>query len=238
MKPFIYKWTHESVKDFWDGVSVQWPDEYAGLFCGKHIVRFAQKHIKLDGDILDFGCGRGYMFTYLKNPAAKLYIADQSPEEVKYAKELLSSQSNFVGGEVISPTFFEKFHNHFQVIFLSEVLEHVLPEDLPEFIKNIYGLMKDQGYLIIAVPNRPDSNRLDSLCPNCGAIYNMAQHHTAWTKEKLDTYLASVGLKYVYHQETTLPMVKNELWIIRFLKKYWNLYKYKHKPDLMYLCQK
>lgn len=71
-----------------------------------------------------------------------------------------------------------------------------------------------------------------------GAIYNMAQHHTAWTKEKLDTYVASVGLKYVCHQETTLPMVKNELWIIRFLKKYWNLYKYKHQPDLLYLCQK
>jgi hypothetical protein len=82
MKTFIYKWTHESVKDFWDGVSAQWPDEYAGLFCGKHIVRFAQKHIKLAGDILDFGCGRGYMFTYLKNPAAKLYI------QIKVQKKL------------------------------------------------------------------------------------------------------------------------------------------------------
>ena len=238
MEPFTYQWTHASVRDFWNAHSKIFSEGYAGLFLGKYVIQFAKKWAPLIGDILDFGCGNGYLFTYLSDVNARLYVADQNEAHVEAAKKCLSKQRNFAGGEVLSETFFKNNRNRFNICFLCEVLEHVLPDDLPTVIQNVYDLMAPQGHLIIAVPNRPDCNRLDSICPNCGAVYNSAQHHTAWNKEKLDQFTGSIGFRYIQAQEKTFPGSANEPWFITLLKKCWNLYRYHHQPDLLYCCQK
>jgi 2-polyprenyl-3-methyl-5-hydroxy-6-metoxy-1,4-benzoquinol methylase len=129
----------------------------AGLFSKayslvrKWSVRWKRKRVescRRKGSVLDVGCGTGEFLSEMTSHGWEGAGLEPSPEASEFARRRfnLKIETGTVGEAGL-----KKFHGTFDVITLWHVLEHVHhPKEAMEQIK---GLLNDDGWLIIAVPN-------------------------------------------------------------------------------------
>ena len=98
------------------------------------------------GILLDVGCGNGGFLAFMKQRGWDVYGLDTASAGVSVAKQLL-------GDRVLLTTLQEASYpsNHFDVVSLFEVLEHV-PDPFSE-LKEINRILKPGGFLCLSVPN-------------------------------------------------------------------------------------
>ncbi|MCC5977796.1 MAG: class I SAM-dependent methyltransferase [Salinarimonas sp.] len=99
---------------------------------------------------IDIGCGDGALIHYLSLQAGtaawEIDGVDVDDSALAWAR-LFNPRKNFLSGRV------ECLEKKYDSVSLIEVIEHVDPELLPEFMRSIAKLMKPNGYLIITVPS-------------------------------------------------------------------------------------
>ena len=150
MKTFKFAWEEESINNFWNMYSEVIPKEYFSKKFGGGILRFVKSHIKLQRRVLDFGCEPGWLLKRLANISnIKLCGVDYSNVNVSIAKEQLNSYKNFDSVELLSESFFKNNHNSFNIVFLIECLEHILPSENQNFLREIGSLFASQGKIVI-----------------------------------------------------------------------------------------
>jgi 2-polyprenyl-3-methyl-5-hydroxy-6-metoxy-1,4-benzoquinol methylase len=99
--------------------------------------------------ILDLGCGRGWLTSLLSKYGSVLGI-DPVPAAIERARvlfprlEFRAAES----GDLVS----QGFEGQFDLIVSSEVIEHVVDEQKPEFVSNIHRLLKPGAYAILTTP--------------------------------------------------------------------------------------
>ena len=110
--------------------------------------------------ILDFGCGIGLSFPFLKKyfPDSILFGSDTSAESLNYVKQ------NFDYVEVIESI--ENSKIEFDLIFITGVFHHIEINDRPDVIKLLFRLLKKNGKLIVFEhnPYNPLTRRIVSNC--------------------------------------------------------------------------
>lgn len=110
---------------------------------GKHrLVR----RIKPAGRVLDVGCGTGQLLAHLARRGYNVRGVEPGPTARAHAQAL--------GVDVVAdiPALMRRSNDSFDIIMLWHVLEH-LPNP-KESLKQLRGLMRADGALLIAVPNR------------------------------------------------------------------------------------
>ena len=115
--------------------------------------------------ILDYGCNTGYLLNIIKEKYLSkkfhLFGADINLCALNYARKKYKELTFFE----INNEFFDK--ERFDVIILSHVLEHIKERD--KLITNLKRLMKNNGTLIIAVPQE----RIRGDCSLIQILYNL-----------------------------------------------------------------
>ncbi len=99
------------------------------------------------GYILDVGSGYGYFRKAADDAGFKHEGIEISKHANKISKEIFGFDSN-VG---FLSDYVEKFKNCFDVVVLSDVIEHV-PEPT-NFLKEVYSVLKPGGFVIVKTPN-------------------------------------------------------------------------------------
>jgi len=97
--------------------------------------------------LLDIGCGTGEQLTrHLATffPEASVHGVDSDAPSIAYARERFASSSN-------ARFFTDVPADVYDAVVASEVLEHV--EDPRGFLEFLRGKLKDDGFLILTVPN-------------------------------------------------------------------------------------
>lgn len=118
-------------------------------------VRFAVDTIrKIQADsetnILDFGCGMGWMAPFL-SPLGKVTGIDFSPEGIEIARSRYGEHAKFILANPQSPTLGLPDNVKFDVVVCSEVIEHVeFPFDL---MAQISSLLRGGGWCVLTTPN-------------------------------------------------------------------------------------
>lgn len=120
-----------------------------------------------DGDaILDLGCGNGRLFELFKDRPIKYVGLDSSNKLIKEASQKFSryqEKCQFVVGDVLEPGTRHPpalklwragmalgTRGMFDVVFLIAVLHHIPTKELQlKVLKNIYSVLKKDGYLIM-----------------------------------------------------------------------------------------
>jgi len=94
-------------------------------------------------DILDFGCGQGFLLKHLSDSGYVTYGYDISD------KLRSISTSNSPNSKIFDSL--ETIHQKFDVIVLSEVFEHL--QDPISVIKRLSALLRKNGILLLTMPN-------------------------------------------------------------------------------------
>ena len=145
-------------------------------------------------DVLDVGCGEGYVTNHIKKSRNEIHIegVDYSPEVIKKARTF-NPRMKFTEGSIYDLRYDD---NTFDLSVASEVLEHL--EEPDKAIAELKRVSKK--YCIITVPNEPffriaNVFRLKYL----STFGNTPGHVQNWTKKDfrrlLDDNFSNVSIK-------------------------------------------
>ena len=112
-------------------------------------------------EILDLGCGRGWLTNLLSGYGTVTGIEPIKPV-VEYAKKIYP-KLNLMNGT--SKDLLEKnLQGKFDIVVSSEVIEHIPDQNKPTFISDIKSLLKDNGYVIITTPRKEAEDEWEKYC--------------------------------------------------------------------------
>lgn len=142
-------------------------------------------------NMLDVGCGTGYFLKTCKENGWRIDGTEPDESARKMAEEN-------TGQEINQSIFSVEKTSSYDVITLWHVLEHV--HKLNETLIKINVLLKDDGRLIIAVPNSDSKDAI--IYKEFWAAYDVPRHLYHFNQKSMELLLAKHGLII----EQTLPM--------------------------------
>ncbi len=141
--------------DFHDGIAAEFDERYESSVAFRE--RFQvwttlfQKYVKPGDRVIDLGCGSGVFSSYLASQGCKVIGIDGSAEMVLLAKQKQTSAyvQYFVQSLPLANTV--NFEPQ-DIIIASSLLEYV--DDMTKMLQQVYSLLKDDGLLLVSIPNK------------------------------------------------------------------------------------
>jgi 2-polyprenyl-3-methyl-5-hydroxy-6-metoxy-1,4-benzoquinol methylase len=123
------------------------------IFFTDHVSRYwwASEQAK-DKDVLDCGCGKGYGSYILSQNAKHVIGIDLNEGSLAKARENFSKKSNL---EFLKQNVYElgNLNKKFDLITTFEVIEHLPPDKVDDFINCLKNSLKAGGKLLLSTPN-------------------------------------------------------------------------------------
>jgi 2-polyprenyl-3-methyl-5-hydroxy-6-metoxy-1,4-benzoquinol methylase len=198
-------WDEDKISRFWDycQANEEHRRKYFGLNKGRHVAHFLNCHIGFStvNRIIDISCGHGDIlhacFPYV-GKRHELYGAEYSQVSVESINGRFKQFPFYKGTRLLRsfPAPFEE--NFFDLIILTEVVEHLSETQLHEMITECHRLLKTGGYLFISTPNNETLAASHVMCPECGCEFHRWQHVRAFTRESLHTFMTA----HCFHTHT------------------------------------
>ncbi|PLX13404.1 MAG: hypothetical protein C0598_03685 [Marinilabiliales bacterium] len=132
--------------------------------------------------ILDVGCGNG-IITNVLGKNYDVTAVDRSEEALSFV------ETNKINSSADNIPLEDK---SFDMVFSSELLEHLPDEVLVGTIEEIKRLSKK--YIFITVPNAENPDKLLIKCPKCNYIYNSPNHLRSFNIKKLKSLFPNYKL--------------------------------------------
>ncbi len=137
---------------------------------------------------LDIGCGSGNITREVAGASVQVHATDVSPRAIEAAEANLADLSN-LSYESINlfdclPGERQHLANKFDLIVLSEVLEHLDEDDAA--LSVIQELLPEGGHLLLTVPGDPNQWSVDD---------ELSGHRRRYTRNELYTKLQRAGLE-------------------------------------------
>ncbi len=100
--------------------------------------------------LLDVGCGDGRFLREVQSrfSGKRLLGIDYSEEAVRLARSL-NPELRYEAMDIVRSRLAEEF----DIVTLLEVIEHIPPDSLPEFLRAVTGSLKPGGWLILTTPH-------------------------------------------------------------------------------------
>ncbi len=187
-------WTPEMVKHFWDYES-KFPEQYFTYKRSTEISRQLSRFLQPDNQLLDYGCGPGYLIEKLMESGFKVAGLDFSNDTIDTVNKHFNSNTAFLGAYNLEKLL--ESNLKFDAVTIIEVIEHLYDEPLNELLTTIQSLLKPGGVAIFSTPNDEDLEKSMILCPVTNQLFHRWQHVRSWTKESLSSHLESYGFEMV-----------------------------------------
>lgn len=199
------EWTEVKIKNFWDyfGTNKSLLDLSFAFEVGHEIVRRTEKYIKKDGVNLDYGCGGGALLGYLFDKGITATGLDMSPESLDTTKKRFG-ENKFLTGLILSTKIPNDniADNTYDFVYSIETIEHLLPESLEAYLRELYRITKKGGFVCITTPFNEDLGKKEVLCPDCGSIFHRVQHLNTFTVQSMADLMDKVGFNKVFCEAT------------------------------------
>jgi SAM-dependent methyltransferase len=154
--------------------------------------------------LLDVGAGTGAFLNFMKKNAWEV----EGVEPVESVRNKVLTQ----GLNVFDEAYLKNSGKKYDIITLWHVLEHV--HTLEERISELHNLIKDSGYIIIAVPNHSSYDRKHYR--EFWAAYDVPRHLYHFSDESLIPLFKKSGLKLVKKE----PMIFDSFYVSLLSEKY------------------
>jgi SAM-dependent methyltransferase len=128
---------------------------------------------------LNIGAGAGLLEELLIRQGWSVRSLDPSENAIKRLRE------KGIGGTVGRIEALPYEDGFFDVVFCSEVLEHLSDSELDRAMREIIRVLKPGGYLLGTVPYKENLKENEVICPECGKTFHRWGHHQQFDHEKL-----------------------------------------------------
>jgi SAM-dependent methyltransferase len=182
-------WTPELVGNFWDGVARTrgLAQQSFGRLGGRYLLQAVRWHLVPGQRHLDFGGGDGDFAALLAEEGYPTAVYEPSPGRAGRVAARLTGRPGFLG------TVGHDDQAQFDVIFLVEVIEHVLEPDLGAVLARLDRLLAPGGRIIISTPNNEDLEQNFAFEPVQGVLFHRWQHQRSFLRDSLSALMARQG---------------------------------------------
>ncbi len=234
--PHKMSWDQASIARFWDHQTGHDTDNYFSLLCGDAILDFVQKSsTPLQGNVVDYGCGPGFLMEKLMQRGIACSGVDYSEKSITTVQEKVGSNPLFQGAKLIDSAQSPIDENYADALFFIETIEHILDADMDNVLSELYRVTKPGGYVIVTTPHKENLEAGEQQCPDCGCQFHYMQHVQSWTVERLSKLMEKNGFTTSKCQATKFRMQQSKLNWIRDM--YCDITN-QNKPHLIYIGQK
>jgi SAM-dependent methyltransferase len=191
------RWNRESVQRLWAYHARHRPFAYFANVYGKAILRHSRLPLDRELEVLDFGCGPGFIWNHLLSLRARWNYTglDFSSSSIEAARKQGARHERFRGAECVDRLPCQLPAGRFDVVLLVEVVEHLEDDDLDASLQEARRLLKAGGVLLVTTPNNEDLAQATKYCPECGAVFHEWQHVRTWMADSLAGRLAAHGFE-------------------------------------------
>jgi 2-polyprenyl-3-methyl-5-hydroxy-6-metoxy-1,4-benzoquinol methylase len=175
------------VRRYWQFLSRR-PETYFSCHRGAAIAAFARRYIPRNANVLDYGCGPGFLVSALLKERYRVAGADLDPPP---ARTEWHDNPDFLGFFSVADLVNRQVR--FDAVFLIEVVEHLYDDDLAAVLANVRSLLNKGGMLFVTTPN---NERLeDNLIyyPVDNVVFHRWQHVRNWNRQTLSSALEGAG---------------------------------------------
>lgn len=201
VQPHEIEWNDRQVSRLWNYYSLTPP--YSELYFARRFGRLLVAHAGLPTgealEVLDFGCGPGFMWDHIRALGANWHYTglDFSPDSVAALDGRARGQPGFRGAILAGELPTALPSEGFDVLLLIEVVEHLKDMYLDGTLREAARLLRPGGVLVVSTPNEEDLALSRNFCPECGAIYHEWQHVRSWSAGSLRDCLGAHGFSLV-----------------------------------------
>lgn len=146
------------------------------------------------GNVLDIGCGEGWLTKQIASRAAveSIIAVDKFIEQPKATQDIKITYVHAILPDELT------CKQQFNTIISTEFVEHITQEDLEKLLPNIHKWLKDDGQFLGSTPNK--------LVPTINPF-----HLREYTKDELQALFGRYGFKGTY----LLPREDLTVWILQ-----------------------
>lgn len=142
---------------------------------------------KRNSQILDVGCGTGYMSVLLAKQGFRVTAIDIRKESLV----CFETQAKIYGIRQIHGDLFHLHLEPVEAILCQEVLEHI--QDLKSALQKIASFLKPGGVGLFCVPYRENLEAKKVQCPSCGLRVHKNGHVHSFTEHSFPEILQEAG---------------------------------------------
>ena len=195
-EPHDVEWTPEKVDRLWGyyATNPAYRSQFFSAHSGGAIAARADRELELRGKrVLDFGCGRGDLLEalYARGVAASGLEFSAAAAEETHAR--FAGQPLFGGVEVTRALPSGLAENSFDVVFLVEVVEHLLDAQVEPTLAEVARVLAPGGRVVVTAPNAEELSASAVRCPDCGATFHRWQHQRALTTVSIAALFERAG---------------------------------------------
>jgi len=179
------------VRRFWSMVSMSPMRQYSfSLLNSTKLIEYVRPWLSLDHEHLDFGAGDGDFVRAMLNEGYSCGAYEVSPgRSSQYVS--LEEFPNFLG--VVN----KDNGRQFDVVFMLDVVEHILKEEIADTVNLLKGFLKPGGTIIVSTPNNENLDEGYCICPKCEHSFHRWQHMRSYSERSLELEFAAYGFERI-----------------------------------------
>ena len=192
------QWTPERIERLWNyyGSNPAYRDAYFAKHSGHRILREIEAIAGIGGDLVDIGCGPGYMLEHLVDrPGWATYTGVDTSEDSLQEVRAKANRTDRSIEAVAVPDAAAIPDNSKDLGFLIEVAEHCDDDVLRSIFQLARRVLRASGRMVVTTPSDEQLDRSMQACPECGCVYHRWQHIRTWSCEALAAFMETCGFE-------------------------------------------
>ncbi len=204
-------WTPERISRFWDLVAGEprLHRLYFSCYYAEFIINLARLHGLSGGEVLDYGCGPGFLSTQLIDAGLSVTGLEYSHASAQRVNESLGGRAGWRGCFISEDLDNPRGTVGYDWVFSIEAYEHLRPEWIDGYFKRIFNHLRPGGHLLITVPNNENLDDSLIICPCCEMKFHRWGHLRSVTMESLMRAVEAHGFEVELCHELQLARMIN-----------------------------
>jgi len=166
------------------------PEKSTSFDSNRGRLRYVAAKILAHENVLNIGVGNAYLEEQLIQRGVSVSTLDPDEEAIaRLQKNLKVTANNAKVGYSQEIPFGDQT---FDVVVMSEVLEHLNDDILTRTLGEVSRVLRDGGRFLGTVPANENLASSETICPACGNQFHRWGHEQSFNKKRLEEILKSI----------------------------------------------
>jgi ubiquinone/menaquinone biosynthesis C-methylase UbiE len=204
-RPRHVEWNGDKISEYWNVFGnikpvSPWFSTKASGFILKELKSIKRKYLRSNNiKVLDIGSGSGDLLGKIDHELGfECRGIDSSSKRIEKAK-LTHPKLKFFKRGIINTGFDDKV---FDIVILTQMIEHLLTEDLEPAFSEISRITKSGGIIFLTTRFEENLNERLRVCPDCLCIFPHNQHLQSFTCKSIDNFFTKFGFKTIINKKS------------------------------------